>query len=451
MRSLLPKSLITLANACPAPLYVVGGSVRDFLANATVKNGGYDWDICAPISTDDLVAVAKQCDFTINAVYKRTGTVKLQDAERNDFEYSCFRTDKYVRGVHTPVEIFFTDDITLDARRRDFTINAIYYDIKKDAFLDPLNGIPAIKEKRLTTVASADKVFGEDGLRLMRLCRQAATLGFTPDNECLLGAKKNAALITDISPERIFTELTAILTADKKYGVQGGHYHGLRLLDEIGVLEKILPELHLGKGMRQRADFHKYDVLEHSFRAALYAQENVRLAALLHDVGKPFCFFRDGNSYAHPNEGERIVKEILTRLKAPKRLIDETALLTRLHMYDYNCQTSNNKLRRFLVENYPILDKLLAVKQADYSACMDDTSLAPTCARWQALLAKMQEEKTPMTLKQLAVNGNDLLAMEIPPQKLASTLHALLAHVAVNPKDNEKARLCKLALSFQNK
>ena len=82
---------------------------------------------------------------------------------------------------------------------------------------------------------------------------------------------------------------------------------------------------------------------------------------------------------------------------------------------------------------------------------MDDTSLAPTCARWQALLAKMQEEKTPMTLKQLAVNGNDLLAMEIPPQKLASTLHALLAHVAVNPKDNEKVRLCKLALSFQNK
>ena len=450
MRNILPKNLITLAKSAPAPLYVVGGSVRDFLANLTPKNKKWDWDLSSPMPVDVFLSVAENNGFTILSVYKNTGTLKLRDNDGNDYEYSTFRSDKYVRGVHTPVETFFTNDISLDARRRDFTANAVYYDIANDAFVDPLNGIPAIKEKRLTTVDNANKVFGEDGLRLMRLCRQTATLGFTPDTNCLQGAKANAHLIGDISPERILTELDTILLADEKYGVKNGQYHGLKLLEETGVLQEILPELSLGKGMQQRADFHKYDVLEHSLRACSYAHPSVRLASLLHDVGKPFCILRDGNSFAHPIEGERIAKEILTRLKAPKRVIQEVALLTKLHMYDFNCNTSENKLRRFIVQNYPIIDKLLLVKQADFSACMDDTSPAPTCVRWKRLLEKMQEEKAPKTLKELAISGKDLLSLDIPSERFASTLHALLLHTAVNPKDNEKTRLCKLAISFQH-
>ena len=103
----------------------------------------------------------------------------------------------------------------------------------------------------------------------MRLARFSAQLGFSPDEQTLLGAQKNASLIRDISPERIFTELTAILHADERYGVKYGHYHGLKLLDEIGVLKEILPELALGKEVSQRADFHNYNVLEHSFRATM--------------------------------------------------------------------------------------------------------------------------------------------------------------------------------------
>ncbi len=449
MRAILPKSLYTLAQNAPTPLYAVGGSVRDFLANRLPLVGALDWDICSPMPVQTFLDLAQACRFTVRAVYKNTGTVKLQDQDGNDFEYSTFRSDKYIRGVHTPVEIFFTDDIGLDARRRDFTVNAIYYDIQKDEFVDPLNGIAAIRERRLTTVAPAQKVFGEDGLRLMRLCRFAATLAFTPDADCLRGAKSWANLILDISPERVFAELLAILVADEKYGAPRGHYEGLRLLDEIGVLEKILPELTLGRGMIQRADFHKYDVLEHSLRACLYAKKELRLAALLHDVGKPFCTLRDGNSFAHANEGERIVKEILTRFKASRRLTEETAALAKWHMYDYNGKTSENKLRRFFVEHYDLLDNLLHIKQADFSACMDNLAPAPTCLRWQALLANMQSEGVPMTKKALAVTGKELLTLGIPPRKIASTLHALLMHTAVLPKDNQKTRLCKLALALQ--
>lgn len=445
MQRILPKNLIILAQNTPVPLYAVGGSVRDFLCGLTPQNGNYDWDICSTLPTEDFVVLAQRYGFTVKAVYKNTGTVKLTDSDNNDYEYSRFRSDKYIRGVHQPVEIFFTDDIALDARRRDFTCNAVYYDIKNAAYLDPLNGIPAIAEKRLTTVAPAQKVFGEDGLRLMRLARQGGQLGFTPDNDCLDGAIKNASLIDDISPERIFAELSAILTADKKYGVADGHYQGLKLLEKTGVLERLIPELTLGKGMAQRADFHKYDILEHSLRAALYANERIRFAALLHDIGKPFCALRDGNSYAHPEEGARLAGEVLTRLKAPKKLITETQTLVKWHMYDFDGNTRENKLRRFFTEHAPILESLLLVKQADFSACTDDLSVAPTCKRWEALLAKMQSEGAPLTLKELAITGKDLLTLGIPPVQITPLLQALLAHAAVNPTDNHKARLLRLA------
>jgi tRNA nucleotidyltransferase (CCA-adding enzyme) len=217
------------------------------------------------------------------------------------------------------------------------------------------------------------------------------------------------------------------------------------VLNESRVLDYILPELTLGRDMVQRPDFHKYDVLEHSLRAALYAPPSVRLAALLHDVGKPFCFHRDGNSYAHPQEGARIAKEILTRLKAPKRTIEHTARLIEAHMYDFNCQTKENKLRRYLVENYPILNDLFSIKQADFSACMDDISPAPTCVRWTALLEKMQAESVPFTLRELAVSGKDLQSI-LPPQQIGQTLTRLLLHVACNPLDNKKDKLLRLAM-----
>ena len=444
----IAKSLILLASGLTKPLYVVGGAVRDHLIGFQKQNT--DWDICAPLSAEEFASAATENGFIVNAVYRNTGTVKLRDAEGVEFEFSSFRSDEYVRGVHSPVNVFFTDDITLDARRRDFTCNAVYYDVAAKAYADPLQGIPAIREKRLTTVAPAKKVFGEDGLRLMRLCRQAAQLGFAPDSDCLEGAKENAPLIDDISCERIYTELLSILSADEKHGIKDAAYRGLRLLDEIGVFERIFPELALGKGMSQRADFHKYDVLEHSFRAVKYAPPQVRLAALLHDIGKPYCQKRDGNSYAHVTEGVPLARNALQRLKAPNRTVDRVCALIEWHMYDLDGKTRKNKLRRFFVEHYELLEDLLLIKQADFSACMDETSEAPTCTRWRALLQKMQSEQVPFSLKELAVKGNDLLTLGIAPQRISKVLHALLMHTACTPKDNEKTRLLRLAIGIDH-
>ncbi len=450
MLEILPQELKNLAKACPTPLYVVGGSVRDYLAGLTPSIR--DWDICAPLIAEEFAALARANGFQVQAVYRNTGTVKIKG--EFDYEYACFRCDKYVRGTHVPVEIYFTKDIRLDAKRRDFTANALYFDVAKGELVDPLGGLSAIREKRLSTVDDPNKVFGEDGLRLLRLARLAAQLGFSPDEPCLSGAKANAKLIQDISPERIFEELVALLTAERKCGVQDAPYRGLRLLDEIGVFAYLFPELAKGKGLAQRADFHKYDVLEHSFRAVKYAETlnggtTLRLAALLHDVGKPTCMLRDGNAHGHSEEGVPLVKEILTRLKAPKKVVQKVAWLTEWHMYDFDCRTGENKLRRFLLSNYEDLELLLQLKQADFSACVDDTSTAPTCARWKGVLAKMQEEGVPFSLKELAVGGRDLLDAGIPPHHVALLLNRLFMHVAVNPRDNEKARLLRLAKGIE--
>jgi tRNA nucleotidyltransferase/poly(A) polymerase len=486
MKELIPEKLNKLASECRATLYVVGGVCRDVLAGlepANYSNNGEartqsveeeptqagrknlegkskevaqcevkssekttkrDWDICAGVEPDEVIVLAERLGMVATAVYRNTGTVKLSDGE-NEYEFTSFRSDTYVRGVHQPVETTFTTDIVQDAKRRDFKANAVYYDIKNDTFVDPLGGIADITARRMTTVREAERVFGEDGLRLMRLARQCAVLGFTPSDECLAGAKANAVLIADISAERIWAEMNAILHADEKYGIPDAPYRGLHLLRDMGVLAHILPELTLGDGMEQRRDYHNYDVLEHSFRCVKYARSDIRLAALLHDVGKPACKLSTGKFAEHELVGEKIAREVLTRWKVGKKLTDETCRLVRWHMYDFNGCTRQNKVRRVIVENLDIFDKLLALKQADFSACKDNLTEAPIVTRWRAIYTAMQVEGVPLCLKQLAVRGDELIKQGIPPEKVGKILQQLLWECVQSSLHNDRDSLIKRA------
>lgn len=443
VRELLPLPLIDLAAALPFPLYLVGGSVRDFLRGALQEKP--DYDICSYGDEEVFMQTARATGFTVKSVFRATGTVKLADERKNEYEFTRFRSDKYVRGMHRPSEVCFTNDIALDAVRRDFCANAVYYDVKNARFVDPLGGMYDIERKILRTVAPAKKVFGEDGLRLLRLARIAAQTGFSPDEECLAGARENAALIGDVVPERIYAELNALLHADEKAGDSSAPYRGLCILRDTKVLHGILPELTAGEGMAQRSDFHAHDVLEHSLRCVLYAPPCIRWAALLHDVGKPFCFLRDGNFYKHAEEGEPIARAILARLKAPSRLKEETAALVRLHMRDHMQNMRVSKVRRELVAAYPLLDKLFALKQADYSACKDDLSPAPAVVKWKTVLAEMKAEGAPLTLKDLAINGNDLHALGTPPENTGTVLERLFAECVADGTLNERKRLLRRA------
>ncbi len=447
MRNVLPESLKKLARNCPRPLFLVGGSVRDFLCGVLSENA--DLDLAAACTETEFSAAAKAAGFTVKAVYPRTGTVKAEDENGVACEFTRFRRDSYLGGMHTPAAVEFTEDIAADARRRDFCCNAVYYDITGEKYADPLGGMADIERKILRTAAPAEQVFGEDGLRLMRLARQAAQTGFSPDKECLAGAKTHAALVRDIAPERIFAELMLLLHSDEKRGEKAAPYRGLCILRDTGVLKEILPELALGEGMMQNPAFHDHDVLEHSLRAACYAAPSVRLAALLHDVGKPYCYLRNGNYHGHEIEGGRIATEILSRLRAPKAVTEQTARLVRLHMRDLDLRMKESKVRREIVQYVSFLDEFFAIKQADFSACKDSLAEAPAVTKWKRILTEMRKEGVPFSVKELKINGLDAQAAGVAPKDTADFLNALLLDCALDGRRNNRPYLLKRAAEWK--
>ncbi|MBO4251227.1 MAG: CCA tRNA nucleotidyltransferase [Clostridia bacterium] len=444
MQIILPKHLKILSDHCVSPIFIVGGYVRNYLIDGSLSE---DIDLAAALSAEELISAAKYCGFTVVAEYKRTGTVVISDGERK-YEYTRFRTDFYgAGGGHKPVRSEFTDDITLDAKRRDFKCNAVYYDIKSEKIVDPLCGVNDINDKIIDTVQSPEKVFCSDGLRLIRLARFAAELGFSVRGEVLSKAKEYAENIRDIAPERIFEELKKILVADTKYPFSDkkGHYTGVKILEKIGVFDILFPELALGRGLRQRADFHNYDVLEHSLRTLLYADKSVRLAALLHDVGKPYCKLNSGSYKGHAEAGEIIVKRVLDRLKADKNSIKQAAFLTRWHMFDLKNTETESSLRLFIVKNRKYFSDLLKVKQADFSACKDDLSVSPTVLKWQSVYDKMLKDGTPFSVAELRISAEELIKLGYKKSGIGEELKRLLESAVTEPQINDNAVLKKMA------
>ena len=445
MIKILPKNLIYLASKFDKPLYLVGGSVRNYLIDGSLSG---DLDLCASIEVEKFVQGVEDCGFKVNATYKRTGTVLFVDGEYH-YEYTAFRRERYVGGEHTPEYTEFTEDIHEDAIRRDFKCNSIYYDIKNQKIVDVLGGLEDIKYKRLDTVRQPEKVFCSDGLRLMRLARFVGELNFKPTLEVLSAAEKYSHNILDISPERIYDELKMILRSNEKYTFSDpiGHYNALKVLDQTRVLDKIIPELTLGRDMAQRKDFHKYDVLEHTLRTVLYCEPNVRLGALLHDVGKPFCFLRDGCYHQHADEGEKIAVKVLKRLKADNETISKVKFLVKSHMLDLDCSMRESKIRRFIVARNVYIEELLMLKQADYMAGMDNQDVAPTVKKWRYILEKMKKDGTPFDYKDLTITAVDLMQIGYKGKAIGKTLEELFDFCVLNPEQNQKQILVDKAKS----
>ena len=443
MINFLPKSIIELAKKLPRPLYAVGGVVRNFLIDGSISQ---DIDLGAAILPSELAPYLKECNFEILAEYKRTGTLVFSDGERK-YEYTAFRKESYLGGEHVPANTQFTENLEEDSLRRDFKCNAVYYDLKNQKYEDPLDGINDIRNKVIDTVTTPYKVFSNDGLRLMRLARFAGELNFTPTSDVLSAATTHAKNVTEISPERIYAELIRILSSDQKYPFSDprGHYVGLKILDATRVLDYIFPELAEGRGMAQRADFHRYDVLEHSLRTLRHADPQIRLAALLHDVAKPFCFKRDGYYYHHFEEGEVLAEKVLLRLKADKETIKEVKFLVREHMVDLDCSMKESSVRKFIVKNQERLDKLLMVKQADFRASLETHDIAPTLIKWGRIINKMKEDGTPFTLKELNITASELIELGFRDKDIGKELKKLWDFAILRPEKNNKDTLIEMA------
>ena len=442
--------LIKLASLLSKPLYAVGGYVRNYLIDKTIST---DIDLAGAISVQEIKENLQKVNYQVFAEYKRTATLVFGD-EKFKFEYTVFRKEEYGSGGgHTPICTTPTDSLEQDAIRRDFKCNAVYYDIKNSIIVDPLGGVEDIKNRVIDTVVNPSQVFSHDGLRLMRLARQSAELNFTPTDQVLQSARDNADNILDISAERIFAELIRILESDNKYSFSSekGHYEGLKILDETRVLDRILPELTLGRDMAQRQDYHNYDVLEHSLKTVLYSPRRLRLVALLHDVGKPFCMIRDGKYHFHAVEGQKIASKILTRLKAPKKIIKDCEFLIGAHMLDMKRDMKEVKIRKFIALNQEYLQDLLAIKQADFTACKDNKEQCFTVSKWREIYQKMINENTPFCLKQLDISASEVISLGFKGAQVGKKLNQLFLLCVENPALNQKEKLIKILQNGQKK
>ncbi len=209
----IPKELQELAELIPAELYIVGGFVR----NKIMEIEGDDIDICSSLTLEEIEKILAGSDFSFKIRNKMLGSALISKGEQR-YEYTTFRRDIYGdNGNHSPERVEFVTDIREDAKRRDFTCNALYYDIKNKQILDFYDGITDIKRKVLRTVETPDEVLSHDGVRILRLFRFQCELNFKIDKPTLQAAYKNKNNLCDVSGERVVYEITRILHSPSKY------------------------------------------------------------------------------------------------------------------------------------------------------------------------------------------------------------------------------------------
>ena len=443
------NTLAELVRDKGAELFVVGGHVRNVLLGLRIS----DTDITSALTPDEMTVLCERAGFKVVPKGVDFGMVEVHIGERS-YEHTTFRSDSYGEGgAHRPDSVSFSKTPEEDAFRRDFTVNALYAGVLSGEVIDPTDGVADI-EKRLirTTTADPEVILRDDGLRIMRLCRFAAELGFDIEGKTFAAARKCAPLLADISAERVRDELYKILLADAKYGLppEESVLRGLHLLDETGALDVILPELSKCRGVAQSPKFHKFPVLEHIFQTVSMAEPELalRLGCLLHDAAKPVVLELNGNMHGHDVLGEGIAKDILARLKCENAVRDEAVWLVRRHMYDLNGNAKEPTLKKRFVEWGPKrVEQLAKIREADFRGSVGQRIAVKSADRWRRVLVEMEERNTPFSETELACTGRDIMEwLSLPPgPKVGEIKKALLVHCAVRPQDNTKEKLETIA------
>ncbi|MEX2007993.1 MAG: HDIG domain-containing metalloprotein [Candidatus Spechtbacterales bacterium] len=421
--------------------FVVGGSVRDLLMGKEPK----DWDVATSAKPEAIQELFPDSFYTneFGTVGVKTGS---EDEHRAIVEITTFRTEESYSDKRHPDKVSFTTSLDEDLARRDFTVNAMAL-AADGSVRDPFEGQADLEKKVLRAVGTANERFNEDALRLMRAVRFATVLGFALEERTYEALKKNARLIDAIANERIRDELIKILESERAH-------EGVELLREAGLLERILPEVTAGVDVTQNKH-HIYSVYEHNLRSLQWAAENdyalvVRIAALLHDVGKPQTKRGEGPSatfYGHDVVGARIARKALERLHFPRETVEKVAMLIRYHMFYYDIgEVTERSVRRLLAnvgkEN---MDDLVKVRICDRMGSGVPKPEPYRLRHFQYMVEKVQND--PISVGMLKVRGDDIMAeLDIEPgPKVGQVLAVLLEDVLDEPERNTKEYLLKRA------
>ena len=429
------RVLKTLENA-GFDAYIVGGAVRDSIMGLSPS----DYDIATNAKPHQVKALFAR---TIDTGLKH-GTVTVIE-NKIGFEVTTFRTEGVYKDMRHPESVFYTNDIRIDLKRRDFTVNAMAYSLKH-GFLDCFGGTDDIKNRVIRCVGNSELRFKEDALRMLRAVRFAACLDFDLDKEAEAAIKKCAVLIKNVSGERILSELNKILLSDNP--------EKLRLLYETGLMRYIIPELSGCFSTEQNNKYHIYNVGDHIIATLKNTPKDLilRWAALMHDIGKPNCRSLDSNGiyhfYGHHRESMKIANDILHRLRMDKDSIHDILVLTENH--DVHFDSSPMAVKRMLARTGEILFfKLLKLQEADNLAknplYINDrmAKIAMTRSRAEQIIAEGQ----PYTVAQLQINGRDLIKLGYKAgREIGDTLKYLLDEVLIDPSLNTRDYLIKRAI-----
>ncbi|NKB68347.1 MAG: HD domain-containing protein [Candidatus Latescibacteria bacterium] len=372
---------------------LAGGCVRDWLMDRAPK----DWDVATDAAPEQVMGL-----FARTVPVGLKFGIVLVVMDDGQYEVARFRRDGAYRDGRRPEAVEFTD-VEQDARRRDFTINGMYYDPLSDRVIDLVGGRADIQRRVVRTIGAADERFGEDYLRLLRAARFAARFDFALDDETRVAMQRGAPHLGAISAERIRDELTRIL-------VEGGAARGLQILLDTGLLTQVLPEVAAMEGVPQPAEFHpEGDVWTH-VKMVLDGLDNpsetLAWSALLHDIGKPptMTVAKRIRFDGHDRVGAEMARVICQRLRLSNWATERVFQLTVQHMRIRHVRDMRaSKLKRLLRADY--FAELLELHRIDCLASHGKLDLYEFCR--QQLAAEGEEELRPVRL----LSGDDLIAM----------------------------------------
>ena len=425
--------------------YLVGGCVRDLLIGRKPK----DWDLTTNAKPEQIVA----CFGSEETFYENDfGTVTVKNDGTSDETYrnveiTPYRLEGKYSDKRRPDSVQFSDKLADDLQRRDFTINAIAYDSIKDNLVDPYKGQDDLKDKLVRAVGQAEERFGEDALRLLRAVRIGTELGFAIESSTAEAISQTAALLGHIAKERVQTEFSRIIMSDSPLT-------GIVLLNKLGLLSHVMPELEQGIGCEQNAD-HIYHVWEHSLRAVQHASDrkwplHVRLGALLHDVGKPATRKwsdenKDWTFYGHDVVGARMAGKMLERLKYSHEIIEKVVKLVRWHLFFTDIdKITLSAVRRIVSKVGPdLVWDLMNVRACDRIGMGRPKEIPYRLRKYESMIEEAM--RAPVSVQMLKTDGVKLLEIG---KKLGRedrskggpwmgwVLHALLEEVLDDPAKN---------------